>query len=293
MKLTLMRVAHRTPGLRALARRVHPRWFLKLLFWSVGASSRFSPHAKRAARPLRTVLAGSIDGKNLDLLARRYLLYFRLFKDMDVAWPNWEHRHREWVVVDGEKYLENALQGGKGAVLVSPHNYGFSKVVAPVLARRGYSVYRGGRGKSRRRRISRWGKNYRIAWRYLDYRGDYWHHLKALKAIQRALGENSVVYVSPHAYRKGDEAAGLDIFGAIYFLDLRWFRLFEICQAPVLSCFAVAERDGILRIVVHPALSPTAKAMVKEFARMQEKYLVEHPEYARFWRDVHLNADRI
>jgi lauroyl/myristoyl acyltransferase len=293
MKFTLMRLAHRTPGLRALTRRVHPGWFFKLLLWGVSASSRFWPHAKRAARPLRAVLAGSIDGKNLDLLARRYLLYFRLFKDLEVAWPNWEHRHREWVVVDGENHLKSALEKGKGAVLVSPHNYGFSKVVAPVLARRGYPVYRGGRGKSRGRRISRWGKNYRIAWRYLDYRDDYWHHLKALKTMQMALGENGVVHVSPRAYRKGDEAAGLDIFGEKYFLDLRWFRLFHICQAPVLPCFAVADTNGSLRIVIYPALSPTVEAMVKEFARMQEKYLVEHPEFARLWRDVQLKEDQI
>jgi lauroyl/myristoyl acyltransferase len=287
MKFTLMRLAHRTPGLRALTRRIHPGWFFKLLFWGVRASSRFWPHAKRAARPLRTVLAGSIDGKNLDLLAQRYLLYFRLFKDLEVAWPNWEHRHREWVVVHGENHLKSALERGKGAVLVSPHNYGFSKLVAPVLARRGYQVYRGGRGKSRGRRLSRWGKNYRIAWRYLDYRDDYWHHLKALKAMQMALGENGVLHVSPRAYRKGDEAAGLDIFGEQYFLDFKWFRLFEILKAPVLPCFAIAGSNGIVGIAIHPPLSPRARAMAGEFAEVQRKYLVEYPEFARFWSGVY------
>lgn len=293
MQFTLLRLTHRTPGLRALARRIHPRWFFKLLFWGVGASSRFSPHAKRAARPLRAVLAGRIDGKNLDLLARRYLLYFRLFKDLEVVWPDWEHRHREWVVVDGENHLKNALLEGRGAVLVSPHNYGFSKLVAPALALRGYQVYRGGRGKSRGRRISRWGKNYQITWRYLDYGEDYWRHLKALKAMQKALGENGVVHVSPRAYREGDQEAALDIFGAKYFLDLKWFRLFQICKARVLPCFAIAETDGIVRIIIHPPLPPPAKAMVKEFARMQEKYLVEYPEFARLWRDVHLKEYQI
>lgn len=172
MKLTLMRLAHRAPGLRFLASRVHPRWFFKLALLSVTVSSWVWPHTKRASRPFRALLAERTGGKNLDLLTRRYLLYFRLFKDLEVAWANWEHRYREWIVVEGEDHLKEALKKNKGAILVSPHNYGFSKLVAPLLARRGYRVYRGGRGKSRGRRISRWGERYRIAWRYLNYRDD-------------------------------------------------------------------------------------------------------------------------
>lgn len=105
--------------------------------------------------------------------------------------------------------------------------------------------------------------------------------------MSSALGENGVVHVSPRAYREGEKAGELDILGERYFLDFKWFRLFEILKAPVLPCFAVAGSNGIVRIAIHPPLSSRARAMAREFAEVQRKYLVEHPEFARFWRDVY------
>jgi lauroyl/myristoyl acyltransferase len=292
MKLTLMRVAHKTPGFRQLARRIHPAWFFRLSLWSVTLSSFYWPHTKKLARPFREVLRDSFDPKELSVRARRYLLYLRLFKELELAWNNWENRHADWITVDGESYLKKALQEGRGAILVSCHNYGFSKIVAPALALRGYKVHRGGGGKKNGRRVSRWGKNYRMGWRYLDYKGDYWHRLQLLKTMQAALAENDIVHVSPRAYWQGEEEMAVDLFGRKYFLDATWFRFFEMCRAPVLPCFAVGNTDGQIRIVLHSALSLTAKEMVTEFAEIQRNYLTRYPEFGRLWKDVYLSREK-
>lgn len=293
MKLTVMRLAHKTPGLRSVTRRIHPVWFFKLTLCSVTLSSWYWPHTKKLAQPFRKVLRGCFDEERLRALSHRYLLYLRLFKELEFAWSNWEYRHREWITIDGEEHLQNALQEGKGVILISAHNYGFSKLVAPALALHGYRVHRGGGGKKAGRRTARWGKNYRMSWRYLDYKGDYWHRLQLLKAMQAALAGNDVVHVSPRAYGQGEEEMAIDIFGRKYFLDLNWFRIFQMCEAPVLPCFAIANTNGEVRIVIHPVLSLTAKSMAKEFADIQGKYLLEHPEFARLWKDVHLRRAQL
>lgn len=293
MKLTLIRLAHRTPGFRHLARRIHPVWFFRLTLWSVTLSSLFWPHTKKLAGPFREVLRGSFGDQELRARARRYLLYLRLFKELELAWSNWEDRHGDWITIVGETYLDRALQQGNGAILVSCHNYGFSKLVAPALALRGYKVHRGGGGKKDGRRVARWGKDYRISWQYLDYKGDYWHRLQLLRAIRAALAGNGVVHISPRAYQHGEEEMAIELFGRKYFLDATWFRLFEMCHAPVLPCFAVGNTDGQVRIVIHSALPSTATEMAREFAEIQRSYLTKFPEFGRVWKDVYLSRGKL
>jgi len=182
-----------------------------------------------------------------------------------------------------------ALQAGKGAVLLSCHNFGFSKLVAPTLARRGYHVHRAGGGKKGGHRVSRWGKDYRINWKYLDHRGDYWHRLRSLAAVRAALALNQVMHISPRAYDRGEEEAAVQFFGRKYFLDSRWFRLFQMLQAPVLPCFAIAGSGGKMTIVIHPALPASAKPMVRQFAVIVSDYLSRLPECGRLWKAVYLN----
>jgi lauroyl/myristoyl acyltransferase len=292
MKLTLMRLAHQTPGLRQLAKRIHPKWFFRLTLWGVTLSSLCWPHTKKLARPFREILRGTFDDYELRKRARRYLLYLRLFKDLESAWSNWEKRHEEWVTIDGENYLRNALVEGNGAILISSHNYGFSKLVAPVLALRGYKVHRGGGGKKDGRRVARWGKNYPMSWNYLDYKGDYWHRLQLLKSTRGVLADNGVVHVSPRAYRQGPEEMAVEIFERKYFLDATWFRLFRMCEAPVLPCFAVGNTAGQIKIVLHPALPSATTDMVKKFAEIQDSYLKEFPEFGRLWKDIYLEREK-
>lgn len=291
MKLTLMRFMHTTPGLRSVSRRIHPRWFFRFTHCSVTLADLFWPHAGRLAYPFRQVVGGYLDKKHLRIRSRRHLLFLRLFKELEFTWSNWQERV-DWISIEGETHLANALKAGKGAILASCHNFGFSKLVAPALSRRGYKVQRGGGGKKDNRRVTRWGKDYQIAWEYLDYRGDYWHRLQSLKTFQAALAENRVLHVSPPAYIEGKEEAAVQFFDRKYFLDSRWFRVFQMCHAPVLPCFAIAKPDGRIIIMIHPALPADIKLMAEGFARIQSDYLTKFPELGRLWKAVYLNRSR-
>jgi hypothetical protein len=291
MKLTLMRVCHRTPGLRTLSRRIHPIWFFRAMYCSAAAAHLLWPHARKLTEPFRAVVGKTLEPGERRNGALRYLLFLRLFKDLESAWSNWEPRHEDWVTLTGESHLSKALQEGRGAILVSCHNFGFSKLVPPALVLRGYRVHRGGGGKKDGRRVSRWGKEYKIGWEYLDYRVDYWQRLQVLKTIQAALGSNGVIHVSPRAYLKGDAESAVKFFGYQYHLDLRWFRLFQICRAPVLPCFATATTDGRITIAIHPPLPTGAREMAKEFASIESEYLQKFPEVGRLWKDVYLQRE--
>jgi len=275
-----------------MAGQIHPVWFFRLALCSVTMASWFWPHTKKLARPFREVLRGRFSDRELRVLAHRYLLYLRLFKELEIAWSNWKQRHQDWITIDGECYLQKALEQGKGAILISSHNYGFSKLVAPVLALRGYSVHRGGGGKKGNRRVSRWADNNLMNWRYIDYKGDYWHRVRLLKTMQSALADNGVVHVSPRAYLHGEEDMAMEFFGRKYFQDSIWFRIFQMCRSPVLPCFAVASMNGRIRIVIHPSLSVTATTMAKEFAEIQSVYLTRYPEFGRLWKAVYLNRNK-
>jgi lipid A biosynthesis acyltransferase len=292
MNQTLIRVLQRTPGFRSAAMRVHPLWFFRLTWWSVLVSSCFWPGTIRRSRYFCDVLRENFANKDLRARSRRYLFHVCLYKDFAIAWSNWHHRYEDWITIEGEAHLQTALQLGTGVFLISPHNYGFSKLVAPVLALRGYKIYRGGnggrRGLSKR---SRWGKEYRMSWNYLNYKGDYWQRAQMLKAMQTALRANSVVHVSVRSYQQGDEDTAIEFFGRKYFLDPIWFRVFQLCQAPVLPCFAVGNDNAPINIVIHPPLR-LGKTTVKEFAGIQSNYMTKYPEYGRMWKNVHLGRAR-
>lgn len=291
MKLTLMRVLHQTPGLRSVSKRIHPAWFFKTIYYSVTMTELFWPHTKKLAQPFRAVVGENFDPPELRVRSRRYLLFLRLFKDLEVAWKNWEERHHEWVTVEGEVHLAKALEAGKGAIFLSCHNFGFSKLVPPALALRGYNVYRGGGGKKDGRRVSRWGRDYRMDWSYIDYGGDYWAHLKSLRAVNAALAKNEILHVSPRAYPRGDDEMSVEFFGRKYYLDTRWFRLFEKWRAPVMPCFAVATTDGRVEVKIHPILPAAAQSMAEQFSRLASEYLTESPELGRLWKDVYLGRE--
>lgn len=292
MNSTLIRLLQQTPGFRSLAVRVHPVWFFRLTRWSVTLSNWFWPQTRRRARVFEEVLRDDFDSKDLRARSRRYLFQARLFKDLDIIWTNWEQRHSEWIILEGESHLQSALERGKGAVLVSSHNYGFSKIVAPFLAQRGYRVHRGGNGGTKgMRKRSRWGTQDQLSWKYLSYKGDYWHRVQLLKAIQAALAANGIVHVSPRGYRIGEEETAIEFFGRKYFLDANWFRVFQICEAPVLPCIAVGHTDRQIKIVIHPALEP-GKTTAKQFAKIQSDYITKFPEYGRLWKSVYVDRGK-
>jgi len=290
MKLTLISVLYTTPVLRHFARRIRPPLLFRTTFFSVTIASYFWPHAKKLVRPFHGVLGEAYDAKELRVRSRRYLLFLRLFKEVEHAWSSWES-HSDWLKIEGEPYLNNALAEHKGAILISCHNFGFSKLVAPALSRRGYFVLRAGGGKKDGRRVKRWGKT-EINWKYLDHGGDYWHRLRSLLMLKSELEKNHVVHISPRAYDRGDDSMAVRVFDRKYYLDARWFRLFQKCGAPVLPCFAIGNSEGQIKIIIHPRLPDDATAMAQQFAAIQSDYLTKYPELGRLWKSIYLKRSQ-
>jgi lauroyl/myristoyl acyltransferase len=293
MKLTLIRLFQKTPGFRSVAVRVHPFWYFRITLWIVTVARWLSPHTMRRARVFHNVLRGRFDEKELSVRTRRYLYHVRLFRDLEITWINWANRNGDWITIEGELHLRSALRHGKGVVLISPHNYGLSKIVAPVLAARGYRIHRGGNGgKKVMYRMTRWGTNGEIGWKYINYKGDYWHRVQSLKAIQNALAANDIVHVSPRAYLQGDAEMAIEFFGRKYYLDAKWFRIFRTCQAQVLPCFALGNTDGQIKIAIHSPLPVTSKSIAEEFAEIQAHYITQFPECGRLWKSVYVERGK-
>ena len=292
MNQSLLRLLQRIPGFRSVVTRLPAIWYFQATLYCVTLSRWIWPETIRRARRFREVLRGSFDERDLRIRAGQYLYHMRIAKDLEITWNNWRHQHQNWIAIEGEAHLRCALEQGKGVFLISPHNFGFSKLIAPALATRGYSVHRGGNGGNRgsKKRL-RWGEGFQFSWGYLDYKGDYWHRAQLLKVMLRVLAANEIVHVSPRAYQHGDEEMALELFGRKYFLDGNWFRLFQLCESPVLPCFAVGKDDVPINIVIHPPLPP-GKAKVKEFAEIQTRYITKFPEYGRMWKNIRLERGR-
>jgi len=292
MNSTLIRLLQHTPGFRSLAARIHPVWFFRVTRWCIIFTKRFDPHARARLRVFQEVLRAHFPEKELRARGVRYLFYSRLFKDLEIAWNNWHHWQSDWILLEGECYLKDALAAGRGAVLVSPLNYGFSKLVAPVLADRGYAVHRGGNGgaKAAGQRM-RWGEGKPHGWNYLDYKNEYWVRVQLLRSVQKKLAKNEIVHVSVRGFESGDEDRAIEIFGRKYFLDEKWLRVLQLCGAPTLPCFAVARPDYKIKIVLHAALEPGEK-MARQLAALQADYIMRFPECGRLWKNIYAERAR-
>ncbi len=286
MKFRLMQICHGVPGLRLFAKKVHPRWFFKWTSISVALGSRFSPRTRRRLRPFLTAMENRFGKNELRRRGRRFLFYHRLFHDLVPAWANWENCHAGWVQLDGETYLRDALKAGNGAFLISGHDAGFSKFVAPVLALKGYKINRSGGGKPESRRMDRWGTDYRIGWRYINFnpRDNYWRRLAALKEIRGAIGRNEIVHVSSLWRRNGEPKTAISFWKTQFFLDPTWFRVIESCQSPVLPCLCAVDPNGTLAIKLFPPLPAEKNAAFQRYREILSEYLNGQPEQARFWK---------
>jgi len=290
MNWTLIRLLQRVPGFQALAARLHPVWFFRATRWCMILAGCFGVRARRRVWIFRTSLRDRFPESDLRTRGRRYLFYSRLYKDLEILWSNWQDWHSDWLILEGESHLRSALDQGKGAVLISGHNFGFSKLVGPVLAGRGYQVFRGGNGGGRAAaKRSRWGDRAKVSWEYLDYgKDDYWHRVRLLRKVQNLLAVNEIVHVSPRGFQTGEQDMAMEIFGRRYFLDARWFRIFQMCQAPVLPCFVVGNGNDRVKVTIHPPLEP-GETTAQQFGRILSDYITRFPECGRLWKNLYVH----
>jgi lauroyl/myristoyl acyltransferase len=287
--LSLVRLSylcHRVPGLRWIGKNISPLVFFYWTKFTAHLGFYFYPADRRRVRYLRSALEGSYPRAKVREISRRYVTYRKWTKHLVYAWPNWVERLGDWVTLDGEEHLVAALQKGKGALLLSGHAFGFAALVSPVLAQRGYEVYRTGRGR-RIDQVTRWGKADNFErWAYINYGEDRWNRAQALNEMRRALKANQIVHASIRGFPRGEPRLQIDFCYKGFFLDARLIRIIEIVQAPVLPCFAVCDDKGRLLVQIHHPVAPASDEVMRVFGSLYARYLRETPEFTRIWRRV-------
>ncbi len=285
MHFSLMYLCHRAPVLRHLGTVLPYRWFFHWTRFSALAAFYFYPHRKRSVEPLLKAV-GTSCRRDVRDFAKRYLVYRRWFNDLIYAWPNWAARCEEWTFVDGENHLAAALAGGQGAILLTGHQFGYERYAAATLAQKGYKVSRTGTGADPEKRVSRWGRGSFKSWRYLNYHGDYWHHIHVMRELRRRLKQNGIVLMSIRGFPAGSPDLEIDFFCGRFFLDPSIIRLIESAKVPVVPYFAICDDHGNLQIKLSPPLAPERTAIMKGFGQVYAGYLRDYPEFARIWKRV-------
>lgn len=235
---------------------------------------------------MRSALEGSYDRARIRAISCRHITYRKWIRQLVYAWPNWVDRLKEWVTLEGEEHLDAALQKGKGALLLSGHGFGFAAFVSPVLAQKGYEVYRTGRGR-RVDQVTRWGNAANYArWEYINYGEDRWHRARALNEMRQALKANQIVHTSIRGFPRGDPELEIDFCYKRFFLDHRLIRIIELVEAAVLPCFAVCDDQGRLVVKIYPPVTPAHEDVMRVFGSLYARHLRETPEFTWIWRRV-------
>jgi len=288
-KLSLLRfsyLCHRLPGLRWIGKNISPLWFFYWTRLAANLGFHLYPADRRRVRYLCQALEGHYRKAEVRQISRKNIAYRKWMIHLVNAWPNWVNRLADWVVLEGEDHLRAALAGGKGALLLSGHAFGFAAFVAPVLTQRGYQVYRTGRGR-RVDQTTRWGNaEHYERWAYINYGEDCWNRAQALNEMRQALKANQIVHTSIRGFPHGDSRLQIDFCYKKFFLDHRLIRIIEIIQATVLPCFAICDIRGRLIVKIYPPVGPTGGEVMRVFGSLYARYLRETPEFTRIWRRV-------
>ena len=288
-KLSSLRFAylcHRMPGLRWIGRNVSPTWFFYWTRLAAGIAFYLYPADRRRIRYLCHALEANSPSERIRAISRRNLIHRKWLKHLVYAWPNWVERLQDWVSLEGEEHLVAALDKGRGALLLSGHAFGFAAFVSPVLAQKGYQVYRTGDGR-RFDQVTRWGRAEGYErWDYINYGEGHWNHARALNEMRQALKANQIVHTSIKGFRQGEPHLKIDFCYKNFFLDHRWIRIIEIVQATVLPCFAVCDNKGRLVVKIYPPVAPASDEVMRVFGSLYARYLRETPEFTRIWRRV-------
>ncbi|GEM_PF-2349640 len=286
MKFPLLRTVYRTPLLRLVGRRLSPTAVFRLsCLWS-----RFLwwcyPHSARSLAPVVALFRSREGIKAGRARALDHLTFRRWVNHLEHAWCVWAGKADQLCVIMGEELLAAALKAGEGAILLSAQEYGHVRMVAPVLAQRGYCITRWGSPVGDCHQEARWGKGDYARWNHLNYRGDRWHQFRMIQSLRSELAQNRVVHMSIQLLKQADcEYRVANCYRELY-LDPRTIALLELLGVPVLPTFALMDRSGKVVLKIYQPIPPTSKTIIRGFGEIYAAHLDQFPELARNWRRI-------
>src|SRR5262249_28904421 len=117
VRLSLMRLCHRTRGLGWLGKKIPPAWFYRRAQLNMSLLVRFSGRWTTEATTIGRAMSGHPAENDPAAIGRRNLVYKRWLRNLVDAWPSWGARLEDWCFLEGEEHLIDALSQGRGVVL--------------------------------------------------------------------------------------------------------------------------------------------------------------------------------
>lgn len=195
--------------------------------------------------------------------------------------------------VEGKHYLDEALSGGKGAILLASHFGSFGMLIAG-LVHRGYRLhqvltlappppYRTWRWVDRavmRAKLR--------CWRHERLRLTWWTPGAYLRPLYRTLRRGEILVVYGDATR-GVEFVNAEFMGRSLALSAGPFRIAAAAGVPLIPAFILRDKGPTHRIILEPPIvvrtddASSVQDAAKRYAALLASYVRRHPEQWYAW----------
>jgi len=220
----------------------------------------------------------------------------------------WHTPQRSADVFDfaGTEHLDQALRGGRGAILLLCH-YGANQLCMAALGHRGYPINQIGSAPEDWHRLVRIEPS-RIERRVFDARlalerklpAQFLYIEKSMRPVFDCLARNEILIMAFDG-RAGSQWIHIPLFERNMNISTGPFTLARRAQAPILPLFMQRQSGARHRLTIHPPLpmgeGQQRDAAIREpaqaFARLMERYILERPgHYAGLLAEARIRADK-
>lgn len=270
-----------------------PHWFLMVLGNISGWLDSLGPKSKIIKNRLAILLGDTRTDQDIKSITRESLVNFH--KDLFEIWtfPTLTKRKIEKITYfEGTKHLDEALRGGKGAIIGVTH-FGSWKILIPALAHAGYDVMQiAVNPLSFITSDSGYINNKIMEIEYLCEQSipvKFLYIDEYMRDMYRHLNNNGVLIMSFDGLERRREEK-FTLGNMEIGLDTTPIRLSARTGVPLLPMFAIREQDNRHRLIIHKALhidtnepnEQVVKLSFAEYANHLKKYIANFPShYAR------------
>jgi phosphatidylinositol dimannoside acyltransferase len=197
--------------------------------------------------------------------------------------------------LDGEEYLRQAQEQGRGVVLIHAH-FGPSQLPLIYLGYKGYCLAQLGLREhvetsaiGQATQDLRWQLEHQMPVTHF-YANDY------LRPVVRWLGQGHILMTAGDGTGGGRHIGkfqSVQLLGHRMSMPIGAYRLAAARQSPILTIIALRQRCGYYQIIIRPFMDADAghlKNPQQQFAAWLEPYLAQTPGQWHFWDEWDLES---
>ena len=282
------------------------RWGARLLPWGAAlavGSALGHVHAwlvrdamaRRIREGIEAVITDDWPEHRIDHVVRCNLVmrYRHLIESFLYGRLNEDRIERLVPAVEGRPYLDEALGGGKGAILLASHFGSFGMLIAG-LVHRGYRVHQVlTLAPPPPYRTWRWVDRavMRVklrCWRHERLSLTWWTPGAYLRPLYRALRRGEILVVYGDAAR-GGEFVNAEFMGRSLGFSAGPFRIAAAAGVPLIPAFILRGKGGTHRIVLEPPIvvraddASSVREGVERYAALLSSYVRAYPDHWYTW----------